>query len=294
MIALRDGALLAHWVETPEEGSDAEFVYISASRDGVHWSAPVMANRDRFQVEHGLASMTATGNNEASLTWLQALKGEDGPVTLMQVIVGADGKAIKEEVLDTEVCACCPTSVVQTSRGLLVAYRDHTPANVRDISTIRFAAGHWLPSKRLFADNWKLDACPINAAAAAAKGDRVAVAWFTGAGSTPHVQVVFSADAGTTFGKPVMVSTGRAYGYTSIALDDAGGAYVSWLEQGKGTVRVLARHVSVAGMAVPVVQVDRGARPALGYPRLVFAGGEAWIAWGSPNASTKVQTGRLQ
>jgi hypothetical protein len=291
---LGNGTLLAHWVETPQEGSDAEFVYVSASKDGARWSAPVMANRDRSQVEHGLASMTVTGKDEASLTWLQALKGEDGPVSLMRSIIGPDGNALKEEVVDADVCACCPTSVVQTSRGLLVAYRDHTPANIRDISTIRFEGGHWSPSKRLYADNWKLDACPINAATAAAKGDRVAIAWFTGAGATPHVQMVFSSDAGTTFTKPVMVSTGHAFGYTSVALDDAGGAYVSWLEQGNGATRVLARHISAAGSAGPVISVDQGARQSLGYPRLTFAGGTAWIAWGSRNDPAKVQTARLE
>jgi len=293
LITLSDKTMLAHWVETPEAGSEAEFVYVSASRDGAHWSVPAMANKDHSQVEHGLASMAESGNGEASLTWLQALKGEDGPVSLMRSVIGEDGKASKEEALDTDVCACCPTSIVRTSRGLLVAYRDHTPADIRDISTIRFEGGHWSASKTLNADNWKLNACPINAAAAAAKGDHVAISWFTGAGSTPHVQVVFSSDAGTTFTKPVLVSTGHAFGYTSIALDDQNGAYVSWLEQGANSTRVLVRHIAAGGATGPVLQVDQGARQAIGYPRLVHTGGETWIAWGSPTGS-KVQTARLK
>jgi len=293
VITLSDKTMLAHWVETPEAGSDAEFVYVSASRDGLHWSIPAMANKDHSQVEHGLASMVESGNGEASLTWLQALKGEDGPVSLMRSVIGEDGKASKEEALDADVCACCPTSIVRTSRGLLVAYRDHTPADIRDISTIRFEGGRWLPSKTLNADNWKLNACPVNAAAAAAKGDHVAISWFTGAGSTPHVQVVFSTDGGTTFTKPVLVSTGHALGYTSIALDDQNGAYVSWLEQGANSTRVLVRHITAAESTGPVLEVDHGARQAIGYPRLIHTGGETWIAWGSPTAS-KIQTARLK
>ncbi len=290
IIALGTGTLIAHWVETPQAGGEAEFVFVSVSRDGSHWSAPVMVNRDRSQVEHGLASITESGKGEASLAWLQALKGEDGPVTLMRSVIGEDGKVSKEEVLDTDVCACCPTSIVHTNKGLLVAYRDHTPADIRDISTIRYDGGKWTPQKNLFADNWKLNACPVNAAAAAAKGDRVAIAWFTGA-NTPHVSTVFSNDSGATFSKPVTVSTGISHGYTSIALDDASGAYVSWLEQSGSATRVLVRHVSSNGSMGPVAEVAKGSRDALGYPKLLHAGSETWIAW---TGTGKIQTARLK
>ncbi len=91
-----------------------------------------MAHHDHSPVQHGLVSIVASGPKEASLLWLQALKGEDGPVSLMRTIVGADGKEIKEEQLDPDTCSCCPTSVVNTAKGLLVAYRgQHTERHPR-------------------------------------------------------------------------------------------------------------------------------------------------------------------
>ena len=215
----------------PREGSDAEFSYVSVSKDGLKWTAPVMAHKDHSMVQHGLASIVASGDHEASIVWLEALQGEDAPVTLKRTVVSAEGKVVKEEALDTDVCGCCPTSIVKTARGLLVAYRDHTPQDIRDISVLRFENGQWSAPKNINPDNWKLNACPTNAAAAAAKGDRVAIAWYTGAQNMPREQIVFSSDGGTTFTKPVLLSTGRSFGYTSIALDDQGGALVSWLEQ---------------------------------------------------------------
>ncbi len=89
------------------------------------------------------------------------------------------------------------------------------------------------------------------------------------------------------------MSTGHAFGYTSIALDDQNGAYVSWLEQGADSARVLVRHIAAGGATRPVLQVDQGARQAIGYPGLVHTGGETWIAWGSHTAS-KIQTARLK
>lgn len=243
-------------------------------------------------VQHGLASVVASGDHEASVIWLEALKGEDGPVTLKRTVFTADGKVVKEESIDTDVCQCCPTSIVKTGRGLLIAYRDHTPQDIRDIATIRFENGKWTSSKILNADNWKINACPTNAAAAAAKGDQVAISWYTGAGATPHVQAILSTDGGTTFGKPVMISTGHAFGYTAIASDDQGGAFISWLEQSPKGAKILVRQLTAAGVAGPVTQVAEGGRSTLGYPRILRTGGETWVAWAGADGA-KVQTARL-
>ena len=294
MVQLSDGTLLAHWVEMPEGADDAEFVFVSASKDGAVWSKPVMANKDKSMVQHGLASMAASGEHEASVMWLEALKGEDGPVSLKRTVVNNQAAVVKEEAIDTDVCACCPTAIVNTAKGLLVAYRDHTKEDIRDISVVRFEAGKWSASKNINPDQWKLNACPTNAAAAGAKGDQVAISWFTAAGGSPRVQAVFSSDGGVTFGKPVLVSTGRSYGYTSLALDDKGGAIVSWLEEGGSDTRILARDVASNGTLGPVTKVTEGSRKALGYPKILRAGGETWVAWAGSAAPAKVQTVRLK
>jgi hypothetical protein len=56
---------------------------------------------------------------------------------------------------------------------------------------------------------------------------------------------------------------------------------------------VLARAVTPAGVAGPVVQVAEGGRMALGYPRVINVGSETWIAWGDPKDS-KIQTAVLK
>jgi hypothetical protein len=291
VLELAEHQWMAHWVEMPSESSEAEYLYVSSSTDGLKWTEPAIAHRDRSPVEHGLVSMIGTGNGEASLFWLTTPKGEDGPAYLMRTIVNGAGKEIKEERLDSDVCSCCPTAVAKTTAGLIVAYRDHTPQDVRDIAVLRFEKGAWLPSKIIHADNWKLNACPINAAAIAAKDNHVAIAWFTGADNSPKVQIVFSEDGGATFGKPVLLSTGHANGYTSIVLDRDGGAVVSWLEKSagqSGDTRVLVRKVSSAAAPGPVLEVAKGGE-GLGYPRLGHSQDGIFIAWGG----AKVQTAQL-
>src|ERR1700680_1227094 len=294
VVSLADGSLMAEWVEIPSESSEAEDIYVSASKDGIQWTAPVMAHQDRSPVQHALVSMVASGDREASLVWLEALKGEDAPSALKRTVVSSDGKMIKEESLDPDVCTCCPTSIVKTSRGLLVAYRDHTPQDIRDIATVRFENGRWLPSKILNPDKWEINACPVNGASTAAKDNRVVIAWYTEAQDSTRTQLVFSGDGGATFGKPIRVNIGNSFGHVSTALDDQGGAFVSWLEEGKGAdgVLLLVRQVTAAGVAGTVTQVAQGSRSSIGYPRLLHAGNETWVAWGNSGAS-KIQTARL-
>jgi len=236
----------------------------------------------------------SSGEREASLIWLEALQGEDAPAVLKRSVVRSDGKVAKEESLDRDVCTCCPTSIVKTARGLLVAYRDHSPENIRDIAVIRFENGRWLPSRILHPDKWEINACPVNGASAAAKDNRVAIAWFTEADDDARTQVVFSSDGGANFGKPIRVSEGNSFGHVSVALDDSDVAVVSWLEEGEGGygTRLMARRLTSAGVAGAAVKIAEGGKAAIGYPRLLHAGGATWIAWGN-SGTAKIQTARL-
>ena len=293
VIALSDGMLVAHWIESLADNDDAEFVMVSASRDGVKWSKPLMAHKDHSPVQHGLASIVASGDHEASILWLEALRGEDNPVALKRTVIGFDGaepKITREESLAPDVCGCCPTSVVRTSKGLLVAYRDRTKKDIRDIATTRLENGKWTPGKIVGVDNWEINACPTNAASATISGDKVTISWYTAAGNKARVEAAVSADGGVTFGKTLLISTGQAYGYTSAAAD-ANGAWVSWLERiPTGNASVLARYVKASGELGPVVKVAEGTRKDLGYPRLIRSGNETWIAW---NTAAKAQTAKL-
>lgn len=290
VLALPDGRWFAHWVEAPGGDSDAEYIFVSSSIDGRHWTTPLMAHRDRSPVEHGLASMIANADGGGSLFWLEALHGDDQPVALKRTIVDGAGKEVREEVIQSDVCGCCPTAVAETSKGLLLAFRAHSSDDIRDIAMTRLQNGKWSAPKIVNADNWRINACPTNAAAVAAEGHHAAVAWFTGAQDHPRELIAFSNDDGGSFGRPVTLSTGHAFGYTSMALMEDGGAMVTWLERSPAGASVLARRVSANGTLGPVTEVAKGGQMSLGYPRVIRSGGETLVAWGS---QSKIQTARL-
>ncbi|HTW65458.1 MAG TPA: sialidase family protein [Bryobacteraceae bacterium] len=290
VLALPNGHWMAHWVEAPEGGDDAEYVYVSSSTNGKTWTAPLEAHHNHSPVQHGLASMIANPDGGASIFWLEALRGEDNPVSLKRTIVDASGKEVREEVINGDVCGCCPTAVTKTSKGLLLAYRAHTKEDVRDIAVTRLENGHWTPGKIVSVDGWIINACPTNAAAIAAKGDHVAVSWFTGAQDKPRVEMAFSNDAGSSFTKAMVLSAGHAFGYTALAMEEDGGAIVSWLERSPEGAKVMVRRVTATGVAGPAVEVAKGGKMALGYPKLFHHGNDTFIAWGN---SKHVETASL-
>jgi hypothetical protein len=75
-------------------------------------------------------------------------------------------------------------------------------------------------------------------------------------------------------------------------LNDDGGAFVSWIEEGANSAAAMVRLVSPTGVAGPALKVLAGPRTSLGYPKLVRAKGETWIAWG--DAKTGVKTAQLK
>ena len=171
--------------------------------------------------------------------------------------------------------------MAQTRRGPLVAYRDRTAGDVRDIAVVRQVDGQWTAPRVVHADGWVIPGCPTNGPAVAADGDRVAIAWFTAAGGTARVNVAFSADGAETFSPPVQVDGGTPIGWTGIVMAGNGAAIVSWLEGiPGGGAEVRLRHVTATGVAGPpvVAAAVKGGRTT-GIPQLARAGASLLVAW---------------
>ncbi len=143
-----------------------------------------------------------------------------------------DGKMAGDEKIDGRVCSCCQTDAALAAAGPVIAYRDRSGEEVRDVSVIRRIAAGWSQPVRVHADNWKIPGCPVNGPAIAAAGRRVAVAWFTAAPPNPRVQAAFSEDGGATFGPAVVVDGDKPFGRVDLALDGNGDALVTWLAAG--------------------------------------------------------------
>ena len=298
---LADGRLAAHWLQRNGKSTYAYGVRIAQSADGGRsWSAGVAPHRDTLPVEHGFVAMWPEGSGLGAV-WLDGRKsagGHDGhgEMMLMATTMGRDGKLGPEQTVDSRTCDCCQNAVALAAAGPVVAYRDRTRDEIRDIYVARRVNGKWMEGTRVHADEWKINACPVNGPAIDASGRNVAIAWFTGARDTNRVNVAFSSDGGATFSAPTRVDGGQPGGRVGLVLLDDGSAVVSWLERTGGDVAaVQARRVSRSGQlgAVKTVAMSSAAR-ASGVPKMVRNGSEIYFAWTVASRPSTVRVARAQ
>lgn len=274
-----DGALTAHWLAKIGSDTYAYGIFLARSTDGgATWTPAGLLHSDRLPTEHGFVSWLPEGRGLRAV-WLdgrEMLKG--GPMTLRTGLAGDPGT---EELLDARVCECCQTDVALTADGPIVAFRDRSDKEVRDIYVVWKTAKGWSPPAPVHRDGWEIPGCPVNGPAVAAAGRRVAVAWFTAAlPQGPRVQLAFSQDGGQRFDKPVLIDGEKPLGRVDLQLDAAGDAIVSWLGMQEKGAAVRLRRVSPRTGAGPVRTVAAtSATRSAGFPRSALAGDRLWLAW---------------
>jgi hypothetical protein len=276
-----DGALIAHWLQRSGEDTYAYDVMLARSNDGgKNWNRLGPAHDDGTRTEHGFVSLVPQGHG-ARAFWLDGreMKGHGtGNMTLRTALVGEYVSA--GIVLDERVCECCSTSAVSTAHGPLIAYRDRSPKEVRDIYVIRLADGTWTPPQRVHDDGWLIAACPVNGPAVDARGPLVAIAWFTGASGRPAVRVAFSQDSGASFSPPVTVDDTWPVGRVDVVLEPSDHALVGWLAKGPHSGAIMMRRITPDGRTgAPTKAAAASVARAGGFPKMVAVGASLLLVW---------------
>lgn len=290
-----DGTLAISWLVENAKSSYAYDVNIALSGDeGATWGEVIVPHEDRSKRQHGFVSLLPVEDRVLAV-WLDA-RAYDTEATgaaydafgnamqLRATTIGVDGSLSEDVALDVRTCTCCQTSAAVTGSGdVLVVYRDRTEGEIRDISIVRLSGGEWSEPEVVHADGWEISGCPVNGPAIDAGGDRAVVAWFTEANDVPAVNVVFSDDAGASFGPAVRVDGGQGVGRVDVLLLDDGTALVSWVEWvGQAEALTVCRAVFGGGCgARQVIAVNRVAG-SMNFPRMVQGADGVYIAWTQP------------
>jgi hypothetical protein len=306
VIATPSGRLLAHWLQRSGAGRYAYDVRVAQSADrGATWTEGAVLHTDRGPSEHGFVATWLAPNDSIGAAWLDgrhmkpAATGDgdhgSGAMSVQSVSVSPTGTLGTEQPLDLRTCDCCQVAATVTASGPVIAYRDRTDDEIRDIAVVRQVGGKWTSPSIVHADGWHIEACPVNGPALASRGDTVAIAWFTGAQDTARVHVAFSVDGGARFAPPVRVDGGAPAGRVGVALDENGDALVSWLERvPPEDAEVRVRRVARAGtLGAPMTLTRTKAARAAGFPRIVRRGNALVAAWTVPGDSARVMVGTL-
>ncbi len=295
LIELKDGSLLAHWLVKSDAKTYAYNVNLSRSNDGGKtWSKPLVPHKDNTFTEHGFVSLLRLNNGRAGVFWLDGRnfttkEGEQGhsghgaltdEMTLRYAAIDARGKLFDEAQIDGRVCDCCQTSAAVTSQGLIVAYRDRTQKEVRDISILRFVKGKWTGPQVLHKDGWEINGCPVNGPSVAAAGKHVVVAWFTAAKDLPQVNVAFSNDAGATFTEAIKIDDGKPLGRVEAVMLGDNTALVVWLERAEKGAEIRVKRIQAnAAKGASFRVAEANAARASGFPQIAVTKDEVIFAW---------------
>ena len=293
--AMPDGTLAAHWMEENGPDPEAYDLRLAWSADGRAWSAPVAPNRDKTISQHGFASLFPTAGGGLGLVWLdgRTTHGDEGDMQLRAAMYDGAHKQLSDTMIDARVCECCPTAVALAADGPVAAYRNRSAGEIRDIHVTRLAAGRWTMPVPVHRDNFKIEGCPVNGPAIAARGKDVVVAWFTAPNEMNRSYLAFSHDGGKTFGAPVRADDKESLGRVVVALEKSGSAIVGWVESAAQTPQFQIRRVQANGTRSAAVTVanQSGTR----YPRMALVRDEVVLAWTeSEQESSRVKTARAR
>lgn len=299
-------SLAAHWLQTSAAGTYDYDVRIAQSFDaGKTWNPSFIPHRDSIPSEHGFVSMLPLSENKIFAAWLDGrnTKGEGhseeehghhGAMTLRAATFDKEAKLYDEVELDSRVCDCCQTSVARTDKGLIVAYRDRSEDEIRDIAIVRQVNGEWTSPSLLFKDNWYIPGCPVNGPSIKADGATVAIAWFTNSDEKPKIKVAFSNNSGERFSLPIRVDEGKPLGRVDILLLSDKEALVSWVEEMETSAAIKAVKVNAQGRTSEVFLVaSTKASRQSGFPRMVRSKKQIVFAWTAVDSLTRVRTAIL-
>lgn len=289
LAVLPDGSMLAHWLTRSAAANKYGYGIRVAKRD------PATA---KWRQVHGISLDEATDY----AGFLHFIPGASGAIylappqqpvehshddhdghrkTVRFLALRPDGSVESDRELDPDACSCCQTAVGRTPTGLVAAYRDHLPGEIRDISIVRFKDGAWTQPKTLHPDGWRINACPTDGPVIATRERNVAITWLTRANAQPKVQLSLSPDEGGNFAPPLRIDSGNPIGRPTVIPFDAFSYLLLWLERtNETTAEIRLRRATTAGrllkpMTIATVPAGRG----VGFPKVALSGDNILLAW---------------
>ncbi|MEP5612379.1 MAG: exo-alpha-sialidase [Cyclobacteriaceae bacterium] len=302
----KDGNMISNFLAKSTSGTysyDVNIVYKPA--DG-EWSDPIIPHKDGTPTEHGFVTMLPKNDGRFLLSWLDGRNtgggdhgSEDGHVgggamTIRTAALDMQGNLTEEAELDNRVCDCCQTGGAMTASGPVIAYRDRSEEEIRDISFVKLVNQKWSEPQTVNTDNWEIAGCPVNGPRMTSSGSTIAIAWFSAAEGNPKVNIAFSDDDGS-FKEPIIVDDTKPLGRVDIILLDEETAVVSWLDN-EGTPAIKYKTIKSDGTSTePMILSETSDSRGSGFPQMTIVDGTTYFAWTSydKEKGTEVKMAKL-
>lgn len=303
------GTLMATFLKKSDSGTYTYDIYYTLSQTDKTWGLPQKLHRDSAKAEHGFVSIAPTKkgfvvswldgrntlvpNNQSSGGSSAGHQGHAaGAMSIRSALVDFEGTLSPESLIDERVCDCCQTAIAVDERGYtLVAYRDRSAEEIRDISLKKGSPESGWSNPVSTKDHWGIAGCPVNGPSIDVFRNHLALAWFTAGQDKPRVQVAFSGTDTLQLTPGIRMDSGEAVGRVDVVQLSEDSAVVSWVEPQGLEDYVRAQWVNDRGQKGPLRTVSQTeSSRASGFPRLVRHGDRFYLATtrGVPGGASKI------
>jgi hypothetical protein len=309
LVVLDNGDWVTWWLE--RHGSSRPGAYdlkvVRSTDRGRHWSPPVTPHDDGTATQHGFVSAVPLGGDRVLLAWLDGRRAaaasaapgadehghddENGPMSLRSAVLTRAGEAREQRELDDATCSCCPTDMVRWAGRTLLAYRDRSAAEIRDIAIVtRSRSGAWSAPRILSDDGWRIEACPVSGPALAVNRERWLAAWATAPAGVTEIR--YTLRDGDAAGATRLLDAGPVQGRVDVQPWATQGFLVAWIGPGAGEPGLQLAAIGARGEVRwrQLVHPTSAGRIA-GFPGMASLGDRALLAW--PAAGADRSSGTL-
>ena len=301
--AISGDQVLTSYLKKSASGTYNYDVFLSLHKlSGEKVKEDFILNTDGFKAEHGFVSIASNDSEGFLITWLDGRntvekdkEGDHRPMTIRFAEITNTGEIMNETELDSSVCDCCQTSMTYTNKGPLVAYRDRTEEEVRDIYVTRNIHKVWENPIPVHNDGWVIYGCPVNGPKVVSNSNNIAVSWFTVSDGIPKVNLSFSESYGSSFGIPITINDLSAIGRVDTAFLNEKEVIVSYMEGDDDGTYLRIKKVSIDGtvskpITISKIESGRGS----GVPQLEIHDDQIFIVWTVfDNESNQLKTVKL-
>lgn len=282
----------AHWLAYRDTGRYDYDVQLQLVNPQATKDTSFVLHQDGVTAEHGFVSLAPLGNGSIRAVWLdgrntKSVEGSDhhgghgtGAMSLRTAVISPDGGRTDTLALDERVCDCCQTAAVAMAGGALVAYRDRSEEELRDIYFVHNFAEGWSDPAPVYPDGWEIRGCPVNGPAMATDGSGAVIAWYTEAEATPRVNLARWNPATLAFDAPIRVDDGNPLGRVDVTYGDSGEMLVSWIAATESAAEIRLKKYDADLMLVwtRVLATTTGGR-ADGFPQIARVGDQLWCCY---------------
>ena len=283
---------LASWLKrTSQRNVYDHDIWVSLTdKTGTKWKSPFRLAKTDIPSFYGLLTLSPLPNEHLLGVWMDgrdtkeetSSKGRfmpkmDGELQLRSLELDKKGSRYAAQQITLDVSPLCPFAQVATDNRNFIFYRN----KAQDVTYANYQDGKWQDAQILATDNWATSAT-IQAPAADAIGENIAVVWYTEQKNNPKWQLALSTDEGENFELVLSKKHPELKGHIAVRWWNEEVLCVLWLEEQKERVQLILSYLDRYGNILhqeAVASTSPLPNVALHQPMLTIVDDQLLIAW---------------